>query len=844
MTQSRWLSAWFWCHLFLFSANSLLTSSTQAQDLRYELGARLRLFERDFERLKTPEERSIALAPLKDSVQKFFAMQLKNAAQDLDRARVAIYQPVAGRDQFARSINLQLLCSARLLDPRTQSLECRLLPLYGTPDWDGLAIHWQLRSVGASDQAAPVLSGSQPLTNQSPITYSIDLSQVPMGDYRLTVLVSEQGGDQDVSSSRVRTQAVPLIERIVSLSQDATARIDQLIAQIDQLASNPNNNVGSKESTHLSSLQGNARMLKRILANESLETDFPASSLLEFCEAGLERLRRGQPVVGAKQVGEFWVVTGSESGKKWLRVRAPEAAASGKPLPLVLALHGAGGSENMFFDTYGDGKIVRLAHQRQWLLVAPRAGFGYSGFQLDALVDSIDQLYPVDREAVFVVGHSMGAGGAIALTASAERKPTAVAALGGGRAASQPELLKSVPFFVAAGSDDFGRPGAQALAESLSAAGGEASYRDYANVEHLAIVQVALDDVFRFFDSHLKNATTDATSQKQGEQRIDQLQLVGTHNSYHIAPDDVAAKTISLFAPGQAQALDNTQRTLTEQFEELSVRHIELDLYRDPEGKLYRQPTSYAQAVRQKKQVPVFDPDGKMTQPGIKVLHSPDFDYRTTTYTLIDALSEVRRWSDAHKTHVPIFVLLELKSDSFSPLTKPLKWTTESMDELEKEILSVFPRERLLIPDVVRGSAATLREAVDGRGWPSVDSQRGKVAFLLDNEGAEKELYLSRSEILQDRLLFVSVPRDHPAAAWMKLNDAVGSFDQISALVQAGFMVRTRADVGTVEARKNDTHRRDRAIDSGAQLISTDYPEPDLRFSDYCLTLPHPEEAQ
>ena len=815
-----------------------------AQELRYELGARLRLFERQFELLKTPEERGVALAPLKDSVQKFFAMQLKNAAEDLDKARVAIYEPKESREQFARSVSLQLVCSSRLLDPGSQSLQCTIRPLYGAPDCSGLILNWQLCSCEASQRSEPVLSGSLPLANQFPIEFAIDVKQLPVGDYRLTAFASPPSDGQSAKDGTTEPQRVPLIERMVALAHNPEARIDQLLADIEQIVKNATEDPSSGDSTHFASLQGNARMLKKILANEALETDFPASRLLDFCEKGLEKLRQGLPVVGAKQVGEFWVVTGSNSGKKWLRVHAPEAAASGKPLPLVLALHGAGGSENMFFDSYGDGKIVRLAQQRQWLLVAPRAGFGYSGFQLDTLIEAIDQLYPVDRQAVFIVGHSMGAGGAIALTASAERKPTAVAALGGGRAVSQPELLKSVPFFVAAGSDVFGRPGAQALAESLRSAGGNASYRDYPNVEHLAIVQVALDDVFEFFDSHLTRAADNATSRTAGALSIDQLQLVGTHNSYHIAPDVVASKTISLFAPGQAQSLDNTQRPLTEQFDKLAVRHIELDLYLDPEGKLFRQPTSYVQAVRQKKEVPVFDPDGKMSQPGIKVLHSPDFDYRTTTYTLIDALSEVRRWSEANPKHVPIFVLLELKSDSFSPLTRPLKWTTPSMDALEQEILSVFPRERLLTPDVVRGTAATLRKAVEGRGWPSVESQRGKVAFLLDNEGAEKDLYLSQSPILQDRLLFVSVPREHPAAAWMKLNDAVGSFDQISDLVKAGFLVRTRADVGTVEARKNDAHRRDRAIASGAQLISTDYPEPDLRFSDYSLTLPLPEEPK
>ena len=69
----------------------------------------------------------------------------------------------------------------------------------------------------------------------------------------------------------------------------------------------------------------------------------------------------------------------------------------------------------------------------------------------------------------------------------------------------------------------------------------------------------------------------------------------------------------------------------------------------------------------------------------------------------------------------------------------------------------------------------------------------------------------------------------------MKRNDPVAQEEEIRALVEEGFLVRTRADAGTAEARRNDTRRRDRAIATGAQLISTDYPEPDRRLSDYCL---------
>ncbi len=324
--------------------------------------------------------------------------------------------------------------------------------------------------------------------------------------------------------------------------------------------------------------------------------------------------------------------------------------------------------------------------------------------------------------------------------------------------------------------------------------------------------------------------------------RMNELQLVGTHNSYHLAPDAVAMELIQAAVPTEARSLDNSQRSLTDQFELLGVRHIELDVYLDPEGKLYQKPVAYRMATQQKADVPKYDPAGKMTTPGIKVLHSPDFDFRTTVYTLRDALAQVKKWSDGNRRHVPLFILIELKSDSYSPLTRPIPWSEEGFKELEREVLEVFPRERILAPDDLRGGKATLREAVQGIGWPRVDEQRGKVCFLMDNEGSLRDAYLQPSEILENRLLFTSVDRNHPAAAWMKRNDPVGGFAEIRTLVEEGFLVRTRADAGTIEARNNDDSRLQKAISSGAQLISTDYPEADERFSGYRVSLPLPIE--
>lgn len=321
--------------------------------------------------------------------------------------------------------------------------------------------------------------------------------------------------------------------------------------------------------------------------------------------------------------------------------------------------------------------------------------------------------------------------------------------------------------------------------------------------------------------------------------RINDLQLLGTHNSYHVAPDPFALETIATVAPAEAKAIDCTQRPLAEQLAVLGLRHVELDCYLDPDGGLFSDPLVLRLARAAGRDVPAFDPDGILKAPGIKILHSPDFDVRTTAFTLAAALTEIKNWSDRHPAHVPLFLLLELKSESFSP-TRPLPWGPEGFAELHRTLAAVWPRSRILTPQDVQGEAATLREAVEGRGWPPVDDHRGKVVFLLDNEGTLRDQYLASTG--DDRLLFVSVDRDHPAAAWMKRNDPVAQEQEIRGLVRDGFLVRTRADSGTVEARSDDGRRRDLAIATGAQLISTDYPEPDPRFSPYAVQLPPPPE--
>jgi hypothetical protein len=100
-------------------------------------------------------------------------------------------------------------------------------------------------------------------------------------------------------------------------------------------------------------------------------------------------------------------------------------------------------------------------------------------------------------------------------------------------------------------------------------------------------------------------------------------------------------------------------------------------------------------------------------------------------------------------------------------------------------------------------------------------------------------MYRSLHPDVDDRLVFVPAEPPDDDAAVVVVNDPVGDADRIHDLVSQGFLVRTRADADTVEARAGDTTLRDAAWASGAQFVSTDYIVPDDRLgTGYVVELP------
>ena len=174
---------------------------------------------------------------------------------------------------------------------------------------------------------------------------------------------------------------------------------------------------------------------------------------------------------------------------------------------------------------------------------------------------------------------------------------------------------------------------------------------------------------------------------------LNQIQVIGTHNSYHIAPAPSVMSALSRRSADMASSLDYTHRPLQEQFSHLGIRQIELDLFADPDGGLYAEPA----ALKMAPGAPSVSHPEVMRKPGMKIIHVQDIDYLTTTPTLVHALKEVRTWLKANPASCPIMVMLELKHSAIPALTKPIPFGRKELDAVDEEILSVFTPEEIIL---------------------------------------------------------------------------------------------------------------------------------------------------
>lgn len=486
--------------------------------LRYDIGLRVRAMERAWEAVDDPVPRALALPHLERAVTAFFALRLDEVGRSIDGAREAL-EPSPPVDALARARarGLSVGLSRRVLDPRSDELRVIVAELYrrepsvaaGTVSLSAVmmlegdrseprralqlpTLHGDVSQLvpdsesppGPTPAVGPFLTGPFLTPRSMPVLdVSAALSSLPGGDHQLRILWKATPSDRRVDES----------EQVVSLIVDVDARLSAMRARVESL---PAGDDPSQRAT----IRHVLGILEQLRSGKTLETDYPAARLLGEIESAAGALGEGRRYYGGGRAGEFWMALEEAGDRFEARVFVPTEASDG-PRPLVLALHGAGGSENLFFDGYGAGKIVRLCRARGWYLLATRSGLLGSA-RFERAVDAVQRTFMIDKEHVFMVGHSLGAMQAIATVSRAAGEFAAVAALGGGGAPTrQDPRLPQVPFWIAAGARDFGRGQAASLARRLRAIGVEkVTFREYPNVEHIGIVQAALSDVFAFFD--------------------------------------------------------------------------------------------------------------------------------------------------------------------------------------------------------------------------------------------------------------------------------------------------------------------------------------------------------
>jgi len=266
---------------------------------------------------------------------------------------------------------------------------------------------------------------------------------------------------------------------------------------------------------------------------------------------------------------------------------------------------------------------------------------------------------------------------------------------------------------------------------------------------------------------------TRAEALRGDELRLDEMRFLGTHNSFHRWP-------FIAFHPRHRYR----HAPLTVQLERYRVRALELDLHLSLRGKY-------------------------------EIYHIAFIDDRSHCKAFEDCLRELRRWSDAHPEHDPLLVWLEIKDDAGGV---PID-SVRPVDAMLRHELG----DRLLTPDDVRGSHATLREALETDGWPTRSEAQGRILFLLDGDAKQTSDYTSGYRHVRGRVMFPGAEPHQFHMGWAgvtKINDPARP------LIAAARAIRMLTTTTVCVAQLSDAecrHARDLALRSGANVLLDDF---------------------
>ncbi|HEX9792698.1 MAG TPA: hypothetical protein VGC54_01830 [Planctomycetota bacterium] len=451
----------------------LLAASLSAQEaqVRLELGLRMRAFEQAWEETSSTAALKRSVMLVEGAASAYLQGNYGAVARQLEDAWFELRSAAAPTAAERYLAALTLRPAAMLADAARERLVVRVDAMHDVPppesaeDW---VLELALGKAGETRRVRLRLDGMLPAELELP------LRGLPPGDHELA-LELRQGGVLRLRRARVVSLAARVDERLDALEEASAA------LQEDRGA-----------TSAVLTLARETALLRGLREGEPYETPVLANARLAAAERLAERLVAGDGGL-ALGPGDHALVLATASGPAPIRLSLPlvavAVAGDGAARPVLFALHGAGGSENMFFEGYGAGKLVDLCAERGWILVATRARNFAAPPDVPAILQALAPICAVDSGRVYLLGHSLGAAHALALVSARPELYAGVAAIAGGANFRPDPQLAKTAFFVATGEFDFARRGALALYRSLQEGGfARVRLRDLEGLGHMLVV--------------------------------------------------------------------------------------------------------------------------------------------------------------------------------------------------------------------------------------------------------------------------------------------------------------------------------------------------------------------
>lgn len=316
---------------------------------------------------------------------------------------------------------------------------------------------------------------------------------------------------------------------------------------------------------------------------------------------------------------------------------------------------------------------------------------------------------------------------------------------------------------------------------------------------------------------------------------LNEIRVLASHNSYKVAPTERTMRFINRFRKvlgeeNQPFQLAYSHLSIEEQLATYNVRGLELDVFNDPKGgRYYKHRLNFfipKQRIREKQ----FQ---RLKEPGFKILHIPDIDYQTNYQTLSEALDHLNQWSISNPSHAPIFVNIELKGSALGDeafilrllgFKKAIPFDKKSLNTMDNlfstKLTTLYSSADFLLQE------KNLQERIHKKGWPTIGEVRGRIFVIVQGNGLEHYPTLGSA--------FVYGNSENQNCIFMLCDDPFSN-ETIIRQHRKTHIIRTRTDAGTIEARSNDYNRLDKAMATGAQILSTDYYKPDEKIGPFTI---------